>query len=98
MEGNKLTTNAFEFLKAADYAVDSVGLAFIVPSSQVDAFHITPRQVESSGVLHSYARYGIVPTEEISQKHKHRWMKLREHDHIHVYSMDVTSMNYPKGT
>jgi hypothetical protein len=93
----KYFDNFLEFLKAAGYVVDSVELAFIVPLSKIDTFRITGSQVESSGLLNGHTRYGTGPTRDSSQMQKNRWTKTKEHDQIHIYGLDMTSMGYPEG-
>jgi hypothetical protein len=93
----KYFDNFLEFLKAAGYVVDSVELAFIVPLSKIDTFRITGSQVESSGLLNRHTRYGTGPTRDSSQMQKNRWTKTKEHDQIHIYGLDMTSMGYPEG-
>jgi hypothetical protein len=93
----KYFANFLKFLKAADYVVDSVELAFIVPSSKMNTFHIAKHQVVSSDLLNAHTRYGTAPTEDASQMHENRWTQTKEQDQIHIYGLDMASMDYPEG-
>jgi len=82
-------------LVKAGYQINSVEVAFIVPSRQVDNFRITSSKVDGCGLLNMYTRYGTPPTEDPKKNLEKRFTQNREHDQIQVYGLDMSSMDYP---
>eukprot|EP00977_Amphora_coffeiformis_P028796 scaffold37104_cov183-Amphora_coffeaeformis.AAC.5 len=69
------------------YTVHSVELTFTVP------FRVTASKVESSGLLSHFTRYGTSQS-VTGQTGNNRWTQGKEQDQIHVYGLDMSSMDY----
>lgn len=85
------------FLVMAGYGINSVEVAFIVPSSQIGSFRITRSQVEGSGLLSMHTRFGTPPTDDPEKRKTHCFTQTKEQEQIQVYGLDMTSMDYPVG-